>query len=95
VLSRMHPTGDWLRHPGNYFEPRVIEETWSHGWHLRYWLSPLEMTCDELYQAGFLIERLTEPRPVEAAAELDREKYDALHRAPTGFLAIRAIPRTR
>ena len=75
VLSRLHPTGDWLRHGGNYFERRVIEETWSQGWHVRYWLAPLEATCDELYQAGFLIQRLIEPRPAPSAAELDPEDF--------------------
>lgn len=92
VLSRMHPTGDWLRHGGNYFEPRIIDETWSAGWHVRWWLSPLEQTCDELRHAGFLIERLIEPRPIAAAAAINPEKYDALQQSPTGFLAIRAIP---
>ncbi|UXA18085.1 class I SAM-dependent methyltransferase [Mycobacterium sp. SMC-4] len=95
VLSRLHPTGDWLRHGGNYFQSRVIDETWSRGWHLRYWLTPLEQTCDELYRAGFLIERLLEPRPDPEAAVIDQDKYDRLHREPTGFLAIRAIPDPR
>ncbi len=95
VLSRMHPTGDWLRHGGNYFHPRIIEETWSAGWHVRWWLSPLEQTCDELRGAGFLIERLTEPRPTPPAREIDAAKYEALHTSPTGFLAIRAIPDPR
>jgi len=27
VLSRQHPTGDWLRHGGSYFDVRVIGET--------------------------------------------------------------------
>lgn len=95
VLSRQHPTGDWLRHGGNYFEARVIEETWSRGWRVRYWLAPLEQTCDELRDAGFLIERLVEPRPTEAAADLNPEKYAELTRTPTSFLAIRAVPDPR
>lgn len=95
VLSRQHPTGDWLRHGGNYFEARVIEETWSRGWRVRYWLAPLEQTCDELRDAGFLIERLVEPRPTKAAADLNPEKYAELTRTPTGFLAIRAVPDPR
>jgi SAM-dependent methyltransferase len=64
VLSRQHPTGDWLRHGGSYFETRPIEETWHQGWQVRYWVMSLETACEEIYQAGFLIERLTEPRPV-------------------------------
>lgn len=95
VLSRPHPTGDWLRHGGNYFEARVVEETWSRGWHVRYWLAPLERTCEELHEAGFLIERLLEPRPVAAAADIDPDKYQRLTEEPTGFLAIRAIPDPR
>lgn len=95
VLSRQHPTGDWLRHGGNYFEARVIEETWSRGWHVRYWLTPLEQTCEELHDAGFLIERLLEPRPTKHAAIIDQEKYERLTREPTGFIAIRAVPDPR
>lgn len=95
VLSRMHPTGDWLRHGGNYFDVRVIEEIWNKGWHVRYWLAPLERTCEELHAAGFLIERLLEPRPTTEAAAVDPGRYERLTREPTGFLAIRALPDPR
>lgn len=95
VLSRQHPTGDWLRHGGNYYQAQVIEETWSRGWRVRYWLTPLEQTCEELHTAGFLIERLLEPRPTAQAAVIDRQKFDRLNREPTGFLAIRAVPDPR
>ncbi|WP_020417965.1 trans-aconitate 2-methyltransferase [Amycolatopsis sp. ATCC 39116] len=95
VLSRQHPFGDWLRHGGNYFEPRVVEEVWSRGWRVRYWLSPLEQTCEELRAAGFLVERLLEPRPSPAAEALDPERFERLSREPTGFLAIRAVPDPR
>lgn len=93
VLSRMHPTGDWLRHGGSYFDTRVVEETWSRGWQLRYWLAPLEQTCEELHRAGFLIERLLEPRPSPEAQGLRPGDYERLHREPSGFLAIRALAR--
>ncbi|GAA4529766.1 class I SAM-dependent methyltransferase [Amycolatopsis samaneae] len=95
VFSRMHPTGDWLRHGGNYFDERIVEEVWSKGWRVRYWLAPLEQTCEELRAAGFLIERLVEPRPRPEAAAIDREGYERLSREPTGFLAIRAVPDPR
>jgi SAM-dependent methyltransferase len=95
ILSRQHPTGDWLRHGGNYFDARVIEETWSRGWRVRYWLAPLERTCEELHEAGFLIERLHEPRPTSEAAPIDHDAYERLTREPTGFLAIRAVPDPR
>ena len=95
VLSRLHPTGDWLRHGGNYFDARVVEEVWSRGWQVRYWLSPLEQTCAELREAGFLIERLIEPRPRPEAAAMNADAYRRLTSEPTGFLAIRSIPDPR
>ncbi|MGI6874991.1 class I SAM-dependent methyltransferase [Amycolatopsis sp. 3B14] len=95
VLSRQHPFGNWLRHGGNYFEPRVVEEVWSRGWRVRFWLSPLEQTCEELRAAGFLVERLVEPRPSPEAATLDPERFERLSREPTGFLAVRAVPDPR
>jgi SAM-dependent methyltransferase len=94
VLSRQHPTGDWLRHGGSYFDTRVIHETWSKGWSVRYWLAPLETTCEEISAAGFVIERLLEPRPVPEAADIDREEYERLTREPRGFIAFRLQPRT-
>jgi SAM-dependent methyltransferase len=93
VLSRQHPTGDWLRHPGSYFDDRLIEEVWSRGWEVRYWIGPLERTTEELYEAGFLIERLVEPRPFPSARHLRPEKHGELCREPVGFLAIRALRR--
>ena len=35
VLSRQHPTADWLRHGGSYFDVRTVAETWSKGWLVR------------------------------------------------------------
>jgi hypothetical protein len=66
------------------------------GPHPHYdWLTSLEQTCEELRAAGFLIERLLEPRPAAEAADLDADRYARLCREPTGFLAIRAIPDPR
>jgi SAM-dependent methyltransferase len=92
VVSRQHPAGDWLRHPGSYFEPRVIHERWKKSWDMHYWLLPLELTCEEFREAGFLIERLTEPRPVPAAEVIDPSRYELLHREPRGFIAFRLVP---
>ena len=93
VLSRQHPTGDWLRHGGSYFDVRTITETWNKGWQVRYWLAPLERTCEEIFAAGFVIERLVEPRPVPEAEAVDPARYERLAREPTGFIAFRLRPR--
>lgn len=97
------PAGQWpggwtgpLRgrvHGGNYFDLRAIEETWRKGWHVCYGIAALERTCEELHQAGSLIERLREPRFVPQAEPLPPEEYQRLHRAPRGFLTIRALAR--
>jgi ubiquinone/menaquinone biosynthesis C-methylase UbiE len=94
VLSRMHPTGDWLRQGGDYFEVRTVRETWQHNsWDVHYWLSPLQATCDEIFQAGFLIERLTEPRPVPEGEAVDPEHFERISITPRGFMAFRLLPR--
>jgi len=92
VISRQHPTADWLRHGGSYFDSRIIEETWSTGWHLRYWLTPLQQPREEACRAGFLIERLIEPQPAREAARINPAEYEMLQQAP-GFLAMRLVPR--
>jgi SAM-dependent methyltransferase len=92
VISRGHPTADWLRHGGSYFDTRVVEETWSKGWHLRWWLAPMQQTCEEAFRAGFLIERLIEPRPAPEAARINPDDYEVLQQVP-GFLALRLVPR--
>lgn len=91
VFSRNHPTADWLRNGGSYFDVRVIEETWSKGWHLRYWLAPLEQTCEEIHEAGFLIDRIVEPKPSPGAESIDATQFARLQSAP-GFIAFRVVP---
>jgi len=88
VLSRLHPTADWLRHGGDYFAARVVEETWDRGWDVRFWIAPLEQTCAEIADAGFVIERLVEPRPVPEARAVDPERYERYAAAPC-FVAFR------
>ena len=92
VLSRPHPTADWLRLGGSYFDMRVVDEI-RKGWALRYWVAPLQQTCEELFEAGFLIERLLEPRPSPEAVAIDPEDHRRVSQEPTGFLAFRALRR--
>lgn len=76
VVSTHHPTADWLRLGVSYLTIEAIEETWSRGWRVRYWRLPLTAICSEFAQAGFLIERLVEPRPVHEMAERFPEEYE-------------------
>lgn len=90
VVSTHHPTNDWLRHGGSYFTTEPIEETWSRGWQVRYWRLPLTDMCDEFTQAGFVIDRLIEPRPAPEMAERYPEDYEKLNREPR-FIDFRLV----
>jgi|HubBroStandDraft_1064217.scaffolds.fasta_scaffold51390_5 SAM-dependent methyltransferase len=88
VLSTHHPTADWLRRGGSYFDVEVIEETWHRGWDVRYWRQPLGDICAEIADAGFLIERLVEPLPSPGMALQDPEQFEKLSVRP-GFIVLR------
>ena len=90
VLSTHHPTGDLLIHGGSYFAVEKIEETWQEGWRVRYWRQPLNQWCDEFAQAGFVIDRLVEPRPVPEMAQLYPREFDLLSTDPA-FIAFRLV----
>jgi SAM-dependent methyltransferase len=90
VVSTHHPTGDWLRQGGSYFDVEVLEETWRDDWQVRFWRQPLDRTCAEFREAGFLIDRLLEPRPVPAMADAYPGDFDKLNRQP-GFIAFRLV----
>ncbi|MDG4780783.1 class I SAM-dependent methyltransferase [Micromonospora sp. WMMD961] len=71
VVSTHHPMDDWRRLGGSYFTVERVRERWNKGWDVAYWRQPLDVTCDEFSAAGFLIERVHEPRP---SAQL-RDRY--------------------
>ena len=82
VVSTHHPTSDWHRLGGSYFEIERISEIWQDRLNVTYWRQPLRATCDEFTNAGFLIERLDEPRPSAALKERSPEAYDKLTEVP-------------
>ncbi len=88
VVSTHHPTSDWLRLGGSYFDVEKLDEIWHRGWRVRYWRQPLTRSCAEFAEAGFLIERLVEPLPQPEMA--DRyPAYDANLRREPGFINFR------
>jgi SAM-dependent methyltransferase len=49
VVSTHHPTSDWLRLGGSYFENERVEEDWHEGrWRVRYWRMPLQRRVVEI-----------------------------------------------
>ncbi len=88
IVSTHHPTRDWLRQGGSYFDVTVVEETWSRGWIVRYWRLPLTQIVAEFTAAGFVVERLVEPRPAPEMASRYPDEYRELNAEP-GFIAFR------
>jgi len=90
LISTGHPTDDWRRLGGSYFTRERIEETWSMGVQTSYRRAPLETLVAEFGEAGFVVEKLVEPKPTETL----REKYPAAHeklsRVPA-FIAFRLM----
>jgi SAM-dependent methyltransferase len=95
VVSTHHPTNDWTRLGGSYFDVEAVEEDWHDGqWHVRYWRQPLETTCDEFADAGFLIERVVEPRPHPDMATRYPDDHAKLSVVPA-FIAFRLLKPAR
>jgi ubiquinone/menaquinone biosynthesis C-methylase UbiE len=93
VISTQHPTADWLRKGGSYFDVVVETDVWRRDqgeWEMRYWREPLTSLCDAVYRAGFLIERLVEPQPAESMRHRWPEYFEKLHQQP-GFLNLRLL----
>lgn len=91
VFSTHHPTHDpkSLLEPG-YLVEEIIEERW--GWlgeQMRYYRRPLSSLTEPMADAGFVIERIVEPRPSEALRNADPEGYAQLCRLPA-FIFMRA-----
>lgn len=64
ALSTTHPTADWRTFGGSYYSTDWVDPP-GHGWRNDDSLSAdsLEDTFTELLGAGFLLERVVEPRP--------------------------------
>ncbi|MGY2128067.1 class I SAM-dependent methyltransferase [Blastococcus sp. SYSU DS0617] len=93
VVSTQHPTTDWLRKGGSYFDRVLENDTWAlaSGAHeVRFWREPLSDLCAAATDAGFVIQRLVEPRPPEIMRERWPEEHQKLSRRP-GFLALRLL----
>jgi len=83
----------------DYFVKRAVTVPWPtlrRKWRVEfappYVTHTLEDKAEGLYRAGFLVERLREPRPDPEAAERSRKDYEQLVTGPH-FIAVRAIKR--
>lgn len=91
VVSTVHPTADWLRLGGSYFDVEEVRERWNDGWDVRFLRQPLGAWTDEFRDAGLLIERVVEPLPAAAMRESHPDVHERLSREP-GFIAFVLVP---
>lgn len=88
VVSTTHPTADWGRFGGSYFDERWVTRPLDDRHAIEYKLMTLSTLVNECLDAGFILERMVEPQPSTRLAEVDPHRYDELCSAPV-FLALR------
>lgn len=49
---------------------------------MRYWRLPLEQSCAEFAEAGYVIESIVEPQPVAEMREMAPDRYEKLSTQP-------------
>ena len=93
VFSTHHPFMDWqLFKTDSYFATELLHDEWEDIGPVKYYRRPLSTIAEDLYDAGFWIERLLEPLPTEDFKRLNPTGYERLMKNPW-FLFIRARKR--
>ena len=90
VLSTQHPTVDWMRKGGSYFDARQEQDVWqtpAGPQQVEFWRISLNDLCGAATGSGFLIRRLVEPLPDPAMREQWPEDWEQLTTRP-GFLIL-------
>ena len=91
LLSTHHPATEASRFDvTNYFETEQLDDYWSWVGKVRFYRRPLSAIIGALTDAGFVIDRLSEPRPTDWFREEKPEAYARLLKHPE-FLIIRAL----
>jgi SAM-dependent methyltransferase len=96
VFSVYHPANDWQYHSrDDYFAIKQVTETWelTGGNHqVTVWRRPLTAITQAISDAGFLIDRLTEPQPLPELAQRRPDEHRWLTTTPN-FLFFRLVKR--
>jgi SAM-dependent methyltransferase len=86
VFSTHHPAADVeLAASGDYFATELLTDRWTKGgraFEVRFWRRPLTAMFDAIAQAGFRVERLSEPQPVEECRERFPDAWRILTTSP-------------
>jgi SAM-dependent methyltransferase len=93
VFSTHHLQSDFAFHGGSYFTTTLVTERWrgfgEEPITISFYRRPLSDITEALWQTGFVVERLTEPKPTEDYKAVDPEEY-AQKMVEPGFLRMRA-----
>jgi ubiquinone/menaquinone biosynthesis C-methylase UbiE len=86
VISTHHPFCDHLLAGGHdYFGTFQLDDRWEKGgeiMEMRYWRRPLHAMTEALSAGGFVIDTISEPRPLPAARERFPREYKLLSSQP-------------
>lgn len=89
LISTTHPAADWKHFGDSYFSNEWVDLHLSEDLPpIHFQRSTIEAFIGELLDAGFVIERLVEPRPVLELEALDPQAFAKLNARPS-FLAAR------
>ncbi len=85
-FSTHHPFTDLdLSLTGDYFATELLQDEWDVGT-VRYYRRPLSRICNDLRQAGFVIEQLNEPQPIKPPDTVSFASYERAMKSPMRLL---------
>lgn len=87
VVSTSHPTADWWRLGGSYYDENWVDLPFGSS-SIHFQRMTLETFLGELLDSGFALEALVEPRPGIELQAIDEAAYARLHERPC-FVAVR------
>jgi len=87
VISTSHPTADWRRFGGSYYDEPSVDMAFGSG-SIHFQRMTLETFLGELLGAGFILDTFVEPRPGIELKAIDEVAYARLHERPC-FIAVR------
>jgi SAM-dependent methyltransferase len=95
VFSTHHPTADMeISRSGDYFATELLHDRWMKGdstFDVSFWRRPLTAMFDAIAEAGFRVDRVTEPQPLEECRDRFPEAWRRLTTEPW-FLFFRLTP---
>jgi SAM-dependent methyltransferase len=93
VFSAGHPMTEWMIFGGNYYDTSLHAMEWKGFGEpkpvIDSYRRSLQDTLNPVIEAGYVIERLLEPRPSEEVRRVNPESYRKLAEKPA-FLCVRA-----